>query len=137
MLRKIPVAGLQGRARFVWGSHQNKARPRSNLAVTDEAIRTMEALRLPEAYRAKRRLAATGAGDFYGEEDFIGDVAYIVGTTQHSLPLVPIRSSHGYMKAFSVHRYPSSLDIIKTTTSNDKSHYSSNCIPRYLPTYIV
>ena len=88
MLRKIPVAGLQGRARFVWGSHQNKARPRSNLAVTitpsldlavtDEAIRTMEALRLPEAYRAKRRLAATGAGDFHGEEDFIGGVAYIV-----------------------------------------------------------
>ena len=78
MLRKIPVAGLQGRARFVWGSHQNKARPRSNLAVTDEAIRTMEALRLPEAYRAERRLAATGAGDFYGEEDFIGGVAYVV-----------------------------------------------------------
>ena len=88
MLRKIPVAGLQGRARFVWGSHQNKARPRSNLAVTitssldlaviDAAIRTMEALRLPEVYRAKRRLAAIGAGDFYREEDFIGGVAYIV-----------------------------------------------------------
>ena len=39
------------------------------------------------------------------------------------------------MKAFSIHRYPSSLDIIKTTTSNDRSHYSSNCIPRYLPTH--
>ena len=59
-----------------------------------------------------------------------------VGTTQHSLPLVLIRSSHGYMKAFSVHRYPSSLDIIKNTISSDKSHYSSNCIPRYLPTLI-
>ena len=70
------------------GSHQNKARPRSNLAVTitpsldlavtDEAIRIIEALRLPEAYRAERRLAATGAGDFHGEEDFIGGVVYIV-----------------------------------------------------------
>ena len=38
------------------------------------------------------------------------------------------------MKAFSVHRYPSSLDIIKNTISSDRSHYSSNCIPRYLPT---
>ena len=88
MLRKIPVAGLQGRARFVWGSHQNKARPRSNLAVTitpsldlaitDKAIRTIKALRFPEAYRAKRRLAATEAGDFHGEEDFIDGVVYIV-----------------------------------------------------------
>ena len=28
-------------------------------------------------------------------------------------------------------RYPSSLDIIKNIISSDKSHYSSNCIPRY------
>ena len=88
MLRKIPVAGLQGRARFVWGSHQNKARPRSNLAVTitpsldlaviDGTIRIMKALRLPEVYRAKRRLAAIEAGDFYGEENFIDGVVYVV-----------------------------------------------------------
>ena len=88
MLRKIPVAGLQGRARFIWGLYQNKARLRSNLAVTitpsldlavtDEAIRTMKALRLPEVYRTERRLAATGAGDFHGEEDFIGGVVYVV-----------------------------------------------------------
>ena len=40
----------------------------------------MEALRLPEIYRAERRLAAVGAGDFHGEEeeDFIGGVAYVV-----------------------------------------------------------
>ena len=84
MLRKIPVARLQGRAGFIWGSHQNKARPRSNLAVTvtpsldlavtDKAIRTREALRPPEAYRAERRLAAAGVGDIYGEEDFIDSV---------------------------------------------------------------
>ena len=84
MLRKIPVAGLQGRARYVWGSYQNKARAVSiisslDLAITDdEAIRIIKALRLPEVYRAERRLAVTGAGDFHGEEDFIGGVAYIV-----------------------------------------------------------
>ena len=38
----------------------------------------MEALRLSEAYRAERRLAATGAKDFHGEEDFIGSVVYII-----------------------------------------------------------
>ena len=88
MLRKIPVAQLQGRARFVWGSHPNKARSRSNLAVTvtssrdlaviDEAIRTMKASRLLEAYKTERRLSVVGAGDFRGEENFIDDVVYVV-----------------------------------------------------------
>ena len=55
-----------------------------------------------------------------------------VGTTQHSLPLVLIRSSHGYIKTFSVYRYPSFLDIIKTIISNNKSYYSNNYILRYL-----
>ena len=52
--------------------------PSLDLAVIDEAIRIMEALRLREAYRAERRLAAIGARDFYGEEDFIGGVVYVV-----------------------------------------------------------
>ena len=54
-----------------------------------------------------------------------------VETTQHSLPLVLIRPSHWYMKAFPIHRYPSSLDIIKNIISSDKSYYSSNYISRY------
>ena len=70
MLRKIPVTRLQGRARFVWGSHQNKTRPRSNLAVTITSLLDLA--------RAKRRLAVAGAEDFYSKEDFIDSVIYII-----------------------------------------------------------
>ena len=55
----------------------------------------------------------------------------IIETTQHSLSLVLIRSSYEYMKAFSIYRYSSFLDIIKNIISSNKSHYSNNYISRY------
>ncbi len=45
-----------------------------SLSPPGEAIRTMEAPRLPEAHRAGIRLAAAGSGDSHGEEVFIGGV---------------------------------------------------------------
>ena len=55
-----------------------------------------------------------------------------IKTTQYSLLLVLIRSSYKYIKIFSIYRYSSFLDIIKTIIFNNKSYYSSNYISRYL-----
>ncbi len=76
ILRKIPVALSQGRARFVLGSQGSLAGAvtSSDLAIIDKAIRTMKAPRSPETYRAEMRLAAAGSGDSHGKGDFIDGV---------------------------------------------------------------